>query len=75
MATRDPVRTKVYEAGGYTYVCEAAVDTPLSEASWAIQRYDSTGSNSFPVVGGATVTGRSLVASSYASYTYTAIDS
>lgn len=69
-----PVRQKIYLDETYTYVCEAAVGTALSEPSWSIVRYDSDGSNSYPVVNGKIVTGRKLVASNYATYTYTAAD-
>ncbi len=39
--------TRIYNAGGYVYVCEATIGAATSNAVWRISRIDSNGNELF----------------------------
>lgn len=42
------LKSKIYDDGSYTYICEADAGTALSASAWRITRYDSDGSSTHP---------------------------
>jgi len=68
MEVKPDYQTKIYQAGGYIYICKAnpGVDNTLNKQVWQIARFDSDGSKSY-----ANFTPEfNKVAENYASYTY-----